>query len=143
MMGYTSQVGYKHRDSKAVRGDKFCGLLCDNVNQEDQTENRVKNWVAQLLNEGFLEKGTSASSIQSKASMVSIPPAVESATLVKEELLVLERQSDIFHSTLSEESKVETAQSSMTFTPHFNSKSGVTMWVSTDGRKCFYTTGKP
>ena len=31
MMGYTSQEGYDHEASKAIRGDLFCGLLCDMV----------------------------------------------------------------------------------------------------------------
>lgn len=29
MLGYTSQDGYEHSASKSIRGDKFCGLLCD------------------------------------------------------------------------------------------------------------------
>jgi flavodoxin len=37
MMGYTSQEGYEHTASKSIRGDLFCGLLCDNVNQEELT----------------------------------------------------------------------------------------------------------
>ena len=40
MMGYTSQDGYEHESSKSIRGDKFCGLLCDAVNQEELTEER-------------------------------------------------------------------------------------------------------
>lgn len=53
MMGYTSQEGYVHQDSKAIRGDQFCGLLCDEVNQDDLSEERVQKWVAQLKTEGF------------------------------------------------------------------------------------------
>ena len=55
MYGAWSQEGYEHDDSKAIRGDKFCGLLLDMVNQEDMTEERVTQWVAQLRAEGFLE----------------------------------------------------------------------------------------
>ena len=29
--GYTSQEGYEHEDSKSIRGDLFCGLICDAV----------------------------------------------------------------------------------------------------------------
>merc|ERR1719276_360218 len=54
MIGYTSQDGYEHEESKAIRNDKFCGLLLDAVNQEEMTESRVKNWVAQLKEEGIL-----------------------------------------------------------------------------------------
>ena len=54
MMGAWSQEGYEHDDSKAIRGDKFCGLLLDMVNQEDLTEERVIQWVAQLKAEGVV-----------------------------------------------------------------------------------------
>ncbi|KAG7369494.1 flavodoxin [Nitzschia inconspicua] len=52
--GHTSQEGYNHNESKAVRGDKFCGLMCDEDNQYDLSEDRVKNWVSQLKKEGFM-----------------------------------------------------------------------------------------
>ena len=42
ILGYTSQEGYLHEASKSIRGDKFCGLLCDQVNQEELSESRVK-----------------------------------------------------------------------------------------------------
>lgn len=60
MFGYVSQEGYLHEDSKSIRGDKFCGLLCDVVNQEDLTEERVEKWVAQLKSEGFIDSGSSS-----------------------------------------------------------------------------------
>ena len=56
MLGAWSQEGYEHEDSKSIRGDKFCGLLLDAVNQEDMTEERVQKWVAQLKDEGILAK---------------------------------------------------------------------------------------
>ena len=43
MCGYTSPEGYLHEESKAIRGDSFCGLLLDAVNEEELTEERVKN----------------------------------------------------------------------------------------------------
>lgn len=141
MFGYTSQAGYKHKQSKAIRGDKFCGLLCDNVNQEDLTEDRVKNWVAQLKSEGFFEKGVSHEPLESPK--ITPSTVVESTpVVVKDELLALEQKSEMLQSTLSVESNVPSTQS-LTFTPHYNTKTGITMWVSTDGRKCFYTSGKP
>jgi len=57
MLGQTSMEGYEHEESKAIRGDKFCGLLCDAVNQSEMSEKRVKDWVKQLLAEGILETG--------------------------------------------------------------------------------------
>merc|ERR1711865_797654 len=44
---------YDHVESKAVYDDKFCGLMCDEDNQYDMSEDRAKAWVAQLKDEGF------------------------------------------------------------------------------------------
>jgi flavodoxin I len=52
--GFTSQEGYSHSESKAVRGDKFCGLMCDEDNQYDLSEERAQKWVSQLKQEGFM-----------------------------------------------------------------------------------------
>jgi len=148
MYGYTSQVGYKHKASKSIRGDKFCGLLCDNVNQEDLTPERVKNWIYQLKSEGFFEKGTETKSaaVDVVATKVSAPSDFMNESTAAKELQTLDKQSEIFQSTVSSESKVTAdspQQQSLTFTPYLNSKTGVTMWVSTDRRLCFYTSGKP
>merc|ERR1711957_793311 len=51
--GFTSTDGYNHEDSKAQRDGKFIGLLCDEDNQDDVSEERAKAWVAQLKDEGF------------------------------------------------------------------------------------------
>ena len=51
--GLTSQDGYNHEESKAVKDDKFCGLMCDEDNQYDMSEERAKNWIGQLKTEGF------------------------------------------------------------------------------------------
>ena len=49
MFGYTDVDGsYEHTESKAQRGEKFVGLMCDQINQDDLTEGRVDKWVAQL-----------------------------------------------------------------------------------------------
>ena len=45
--------GYNHQDSKAIRDGKFIGLMCDEDNQYDMSEDRAKAWVAQLKEEGF------------------------------------------------------------------------------------------
>jgi flavodoxin I len=47
-VGLTSTAGYEHQESKAVRGDQFCGLAIDEDNQSDLTDERIKAWVAQL-----------------------------------------------------------------------------------------------
>merc|ERR1711924_372795 len=54
VFGMTSQDGYDHVESKAVYDDKFCGLMCDEDNQYDMSEERVGAWVTQLKDEGFM-----------------------------------------------------------------------------------------
>jgi flavodoxin I len=54
MYGLWSTEGYEHTASKAELPDgKFCGLMCDEDNQYDLSEERAKKWVAQLKAEGF------------------------------------------------------------------------------------------
>ena len=53
VVGFTDQDGYDHYDSKAIRDDKFCGLMCDEQNQMDQSEDRATAWVEQLKGEGM------------------------------------------------------------------------------------------
>lgn len=53
MFGLTSTDGYNHSDSKAERDGKFCGLMCDEDNQYDMSDDRAKAWVSQLKEEGF------------------------------------------------------------------------------------------
>ncbi|MGK7910275.1 MAG: flavodoxin FldA [Synechococcus sp.] len=43
--------GYDHDDSRAVRSGKFVGLALDEVNQSDQTGDRISTWVSQLKQE--------------------------------------------------------------------------------------------
>ena len=53
MFGLTSTDGYEHEESKAERDGKFVGLMCDEDNQYDESEERAKKWVEQLKTEGF------------------------------------------------------------------------------------------
>ena len=50
-IGRWSTDGYEHEDSKAVKDGKFVGLALDEDNQPELTENRIKEWVAQLKTE--------------------------------------------------------------------------------------------
>jgi hypothetical protein len=43
MIGYTNKEDYQHKSSKAIRGESFCGLLLDAVNEEELTKERFKN----------------------------------------------------------------------------------------------------
>lgn len=122
MFGYTSQEGYEHEDSKAIRGDKFCGLLCDEVNQEDLSEERVQNWVAQLKGEGFFEGGSApaaASVVDVVAEPVSVFETLEASSALLDEAIESHGNSG--------------------FESHYNPKTQSTMWVSQDGRSCYYT----
>ena len=52
--GFTPTDGYDHVSSKAeVEDGKFCGLMFDEDNQYDLSEDRAKAWVDQLKSEGF------------------------------------------------------------------------------------------
>ncbi len=124
MFGYTSQEGYEHEDSKSIRGDLFCGLLCDMVNQEELTGERVQNWVAQLKKEGFMEGSASVDkeTIQDSVS--------------EEDQSILQDIDQ--HSTMLDESIKLHGNTSTGFKPYYNAKTKTTMFVSADGRSCYY-----
>ena len=132
MIGYTSQEGYLHEASKSVRGDKFCGLLCDAVNQEELTEGRVKNWVDQLKAEGILE-GSASKSASAAAPVPAAAPAV--IDVVASAPSELEENSRLLEESIAAHS----SEVGNAFDPHFNPRSGVTMWTSRDGRSAYYT----
>lgn len=134
MIGYTSQEGYQHKTSKSIRGDKFCGLLLDAVNEEELTEDRVKNWVAKLLDEGILE--SSGSSAPTTTTIVAVSasqsPQIDiSATAAFEDL------------ALAEEILAEVKKTRSGFMAHYNPRTDKTMWISTDGRSSYVTAGVP
>ncbi|KAG7341199.1 flavodoxin [Nitzschia inconspicua] len=129
MCGYTSMEGYEHEDSKSIRGDKFCGLLCDMVNQEELTPERVENWVAQLRAEGFFEGGSAQGA--SAATAAPVPVTVNETPDGLFE--TIQEHSDMLDETIK-------VHGSTGFIPHYNGKTKSTMWVSPDGRSCYYTT---
>ena len=55
LVGATSVNGYEHAKSKAVRVEdgRFVGLVCDEDNQPELSDVRVRGWVAQLEAEGM------------------------------------------------------------------------------------------
>ena len=159
MLGYTSQEGYEHDDSKAIRGDKFCGLLLDAVNQEDLTQERIKQWVAQLIDEGILEGGAAiAPSTATPAAAAAEPERafIQSSTvnglstdagviasLEQENAMLrkmLEENTVLLDETISAHGSGSAAGGC---TPHYNPKTQRTMWTSADGRKCYYTNTVP
>ncbi len=48
VVGLTSTDGYKFESSAAVRGDHFLGLALDQENQSRLTDERIKNWIAEI-----------------------------------------------------------------------------------------------
>ena len=129
MMGYTSQEGYEHDDSKAIRGDKFCGLLLDAVNQEELTDDRVKNWVDSLIGEGIME----SSGGDAAPAAVSSTPKVETADEV-----VMEDQA------LAEEIIKQVKETrEKGYAANYNPRTDKTMWISTNGKTSFVTSGSP
>lgn len=129
MMGAWSQEGYEHEASKSIRGDMFCGLLLDMINQEELTDERVEEWVAQLKSEGFLDGAGSATS----DPLTKTPEeTVNGATSNPEPLSVLDENSSLLDQNIA-------VHSSGGYTPHHNAITGKTMWTSADGRTAFVT----
>ncbi|PKP08462.1 MAG: flavodoxin [Bacteroidetes bacterium HGW-Bacteroidetes-4] len=51
LIGFTKNEGYTFENSKALRGDVFCGLPLDFENQARQAKPRIAAWVEQLKKE--------------------------------------------------------------------------------------------
>ncbi|KAL7512475.1 hypothetical protein ACHAXN_009447 [Cyclotella atomus] len=127
MLGYTSTEGYLHDASKSQRGDKFVGLLLDAVNQEELTEDRVKNWVSALKAEGILESGGSGMALE--VSMAEPKVKVDMDVVANGEQKALQP------------AVVSVSQTG--FVAHYNSRTDSTMWINVDGKSSFFTNGKP
>lgn len=53
VIGFTSTEGYKYEESEAVIGNQFVGLAIDENNQEDETPERIMEWVSELKKEFY------------------------------------------------------------------------------------------
>ena len=49
-VGFTTTDGHKHKASKAIRDNKFCGLAIDEDCQSDLTEERLNTWIQDIKN---------------------------------------------------------------------------------------------
>ena len=129
----------------------FCGLLLDAVNQQDLTEQRVEAWVEQLTKEGFMDAAasTSASTPQVLAAAVApaAPPAMMPAVVngappnLDQMMMIakkLEEENAALRLLLEQNSKLLDETIHDGFVPYANTKTGRTMWVSADGRTCYY-----
>lgn len=56
IVGLTSPEGYTFAQSRALKEGSLLGLAIDDDSQSDKTDERIKNWVAQLKKEGFSAK---------------------------------------------------------------------------------------
>lgn len=48
IIGFTSSEGYEHDVSKAQIDDQFCGLVIDEDNQSELTDERISNWCSSI-----------------------------------------------------------------------------------------------
>lgn len=53
IIGFTSTEGYKYEESEAVIDDKFVGLAIDENNQDEETPDRVMEWVEEITKEFY------------------------------------------------------------------------------------------
>lgn len=51
VIGFTSTEGYYHDESKAQLDDKFVGLVLDEDNESDLTDERINNWTNSIKEE--------------------------------------------------------------------------------------------
>ncbi|MGL4392301.1 MAG: flavodoxin [Fusobacteriaceae bacterium] len=52
VVGFTSSEGYKHQESNAEIDGQFVGLALDESNDDDETPERIKNWL-NIIREEF------------------------------------------------------------------------------------------
>ena len=76
-------AGYGHEDSKALRGDKFCGCPLDQVNEGDKTEARLSEWLDILAGEGFFGGDATAAPAPAPAAAAPAVEAVPSGLAVE------------------------------------------------------------
>ncbi|MBC2856447.1 MAG: flavodoxin [Cetobacterium sp.] len=48
VVGFTSIDGYHYEECEALVGNEFVGLALDENNQDDDTPDRIKNWINQI-----------------------------------------------------------------------------------------------
>ena len=113
---------YVHEESKAIKDGKFVGLLCDNVNQEELTEERVTKWVNQLVEEGILDSGGSSDGAVVVDAVVSVVEAVSVSTPPPQPKAA-------FVAT------PKSSSSATGYTGYTNAKRGNTMWISNVNNK--------
>jgi flavodoxin I len=141
---HTSQKGYDHKTSKSILPDtdKFCGLLLDQINQDDLTDDRIANWITQLKLGDFFEKSaTFSSSIVDHETEVIADD--DEAVVIVDDHKAFSSGTDILNEqvmVLEKSSLSNGILRSSSFIPHHNPVTGRIMWTSPDGRTSFITT---
>ncbi len=113
---------YEHEESKAQRGDKFVGLLLDQMNQDDLTPDRVGKWVNMLVEAGFGSGGSVSS------------PSPAAAAPATEQIL-----DDSSSPSSPPVVSVPAEVGSGAWRSYYNPDKKSTMWVSPDGREAIYS----
>ncbi|GMI25533.1 hypothetical protein TrCOL_g9107 [Triparma columacea] len=121
----TVDDSYVHEESKAQRGDKFVGLLCDQANQDDLTPGRVERWVDQLVAEGFFADGAGTAETQQADGDVEV---------VGRDKITVEVLKEV------EEAPSSPVSFDATWKGYRNEKKGSTLWVNQENRVESYTT---
>jgi flavodoxin I len=137
--------GYEHEASKSVLpgsdGTLFCGLLLDQINQEDYTDARIGAWVSELLANGFAEPSGTTTGTGSGNSNANYGTTTTTTTVSKttsntlDTTAIMEQGSAV----LLDESIAFSSIGGGTFTPHTNPRTGRTLWTSPDGRQSYVT----
>jgi flavodoxin I len=144
-----SQEGYEHEASKSIRNDKFCGLVLDMINQEDLTDERIKQWVEQLKHNGILDGSDTSNSVAISSSSlkaeVTITPSstTDMNTVSSSTSLLLDSPKVIMNGSIQSPSTIPSTIISTeqpVYTGHYNPITSKTMWTSSDGRKSFFTS---
>ena len=106
----------------------------------------VDNWISQLKSEGILDSTTTAP-VEESVPQVSAPtetvddPSHAVAELEQENAKLRELLED--SSRLLDETITVQGSSSDGYAPHYNARTGKTMWISPNGRSCYYTVDPP
>lgn len=107
---------------------------------------RIKSWVTQLHDEGFL-MSTGASTATPEVTSEPSTTASTDVSAMDAELAALAEENARLRemldksSRLLEETIVEsTGKDKSGFVPHLNPKTGRTIWTSPDGKSCYFTS---
>jgi hypothetical protein len=131
---HTNQDGYDHVTSKSILPgtDKFCGLLLDQINQDDMTDSRIESWIEQLQLGGFFESNSS-----NESSLLSKATAALTIDDDDDDILMIDTA---IRREVAQAVVEQSPISANNFTPHYNPVTGRTMWTSLDGRSSYVTT---